>query len=376
MAPARQRSKWFLFFGAILVVPVLLLLAEGATRLFAGRIDPLAIFVTSPQLRSDTQGEATSGLFEFDPHLTWRLKANLPLTWWDFTPVKTNNAHVRMDGDIGAKRGLRILCLGDSVTFGYRVPVAHERSRPEQFDAAERTYPQLLGELLRARYPGTDIEVIPLACPGYTSGQGRAWLEREIGALQPDLITACFGWNDIRAAGLPDRLTFPASTGQVRVRKLMAHSQLLLHLARSAQSARATDLLPTHAEPRTSAEEYTANFAAMGEAAKRHGAWFGILLPVYRDANTPGDYPETPAHPGDPEEGKRMADYRNDLQRHAKANSLPALLVPELTEMGWPANKDLFGERIHPNAAGHRLLAERVTEFLVPAAETILKARR
>jgi len=59
-----------------------------------------------------------------------------------------------------------------------------------------------------------------------------------------------------------------------------------------------------------------------------------------------------------------MTRYRAKLRETALGKKIPVLEIPELTESGWPANKALFGERIHPNAAGHRLLAERLTAFL------------
>ena len=318
-------------------------------------------------MRSDTQGENTSGLFEFDPLLTWRLRSNLRDFWWDFTPVRTNGSGIRMDQEIGPKSGLRIVCLGDSVTFGYRVPVAHDRNQPAVFDAQDKPYPVLLEEMLWAKFPGKAIEVLPLACPGYTSGQGLAWLKRDIAALQPDLVTACFGWNDARAAGMPDRLTFPHSAAQVTVRRIISRSQLLLKVAQAAQAGRARELMPDSNEPRSSAEEYVENFVQMNATAKAQNAWFGVILPVYRDPNTPGDYPEGKAQPGDPEEAARVGSYRQQLQAAAIKHQFANLLIPELTQDGWPKNTDLFGERIHPNAAGHRLMAERLLEFLTPA---------
>lgn len=367
MAKTSTRNKLFLAFVAILIVPLLLLCAEGVARMITKPINPLEVFVSSPQLRSDTQGESTSGLFEFDPTLTWRLKPSLASTWWDFTPVRTNTEGLRMDREIGVKKGVRVICLGDSVTFGYRVPVAHERAKPTEFDPAEKPYPALLEELLRTRFPGKEIEVLPLACPGYTSGQGLAWLRRDIERFQPDVITACFGWNDVRAAGFPDRSTFPQTEGQITIRRIMARSQLLLQLAKSAQSGRARDMIPPADEPRSNPEEYVSHFREMHALAQKHKAWFGIILPVYRDANLPGDYPEGKGLPGDPEEGQRMKAYREQLATVAKENKISALLVPELTEAQWPTNANLFGERIHPNAAGHRLLAERLAEFVAPA---------
>ena len=59
-----------------------------------------------------------------------------------------------------------------------------------------------------------------------------------------------------------------------------------------------------------------------------------------------------------------MTRYRAKLREEALARKIPALEIAELTERSWPANKTLFGDRIHPNAAGHRLIAEQLGEFL------------
>jgi lysophospholipase L1-like esterase len=371
MAKAPFRSKVLLGLVTLGIVPLLILTAEGLTRLLMGHVDPLSVFIASPQLRSDTQGEQTRGLFEFDPALTWQLRSNLREQWWDFTTVTTNAAHLRMAREVGPKKGLRIVCLGDSVTFGYRVPVVHDRDKPADFDPSERPYPALLEDALRSKFPGKEIEVLPLACPGYSSGQGLAWLKRDLATFQPDIVTACFGWNDARASGLPDRMTFPHGDAQIRVRQLMAHSQLLLHLAQGAQAKRAPDV--SAAEPRSSAEEFAQNFREMNSAARANGGWFGVILPIYRDPNSAGDYPEGNGQPGDPEEAERIRQYRGQLQAVATQEHFPALLVPELTEVSWPKNAEFFGERIHPNAAGHRLLAERLATFLQSEVEKRLR---
>lgn len=359
-----RKAKLQLLLISVLLVPLLVTLAEIAVRVFGRRIDPLSIFVSSPQLRSDTQSATTAGMFEFDPLLCWRLKANLRGIWWDFTPVTTNAQHLRMERDIGAKKGVRILVLGDSVTFGYRVPVAHDRQQPAQFDATEMPYPALLETALREKFSDRNIEVLPLACPGYTSGQGLAWLKRDIATLAPDIVIACFGWNDVRAAGLPDSATMPASGAQVIVRRLISHSQLLLNIAESAQRHAPVATTQPKPEPRSVAEEYVSHFLEMEKVSREHDAWFVILLPVYRDPNTAGIDPDHPDESGDPAEALRMTRYRSKLRDGALAKNIPALEITELTERSWPANKELFGERIHPNAAGHRLMAERLAKFL------------
>ncbi len=368
---ATARAKVRLLIISVLLVPLLVAVAEIAVRLFTKHIDPLAVFVKSPQLRSDTQGAATAGMFEFDPLLCWRLKANLRGIWWDFTPVTTNAQHLRMNRELSVKKGTRIVVLGDSVTFGYRIPVAHHREKPADFDAAEKPYPLLLEESLRAKFPGREIEVLPLACPGYTSGQGLAWLQRDIAKLTPDIVVACFGWNDVRAAGLPDRATMPGAGPQVFVRGLISRSQLLLGIADSAQRRIAVPDDSAKPEPRSSEEEYTAHFLEMNRACAEKNVWLGILLPVYRDPNTAGIDPAEPNAASDPAEGERMKRYRSALHAKALVEKIPTLEIPELTESAWPASKALFGERIHPNAAGHRLMAERLLPFLSAPLERL-----
>ena len=362
MSKPGRRAKWALVGGALALVPLLLFVFEVATRILRPHLDPLSVFVSSPQLRSDTQGENTSGMFEFDPLLTWKIRPNLRGTWWDFTSVTTNSRGIRMKREIAAKKpgSLRVITLGDSVTFGYRVPVAFDRAHPEIVEDGQ-PYPALLEESLRAKHPGRAVEVIPLACPGYTSRQGLEWLRRDISELQPDIVTACFGWNDIRSAGLPDRDTFPLSSGQVFARKVISRSQGLLYVTADAAVNNASAKAGRKPEPRSSSVEYVDHFAQMAEICTQHGAWFGIILPVYRDPNTPETEPLLAV---DPEEGRRMTEYRDLLRKAGKERNIPMLEIPELMETNWPASKSLFGERIHPNAEGHRLMAERIAGFL------------
>jgi len=76
----------------------------------------------------------------------------------------------------------RIVCLGDSSTFGMNVDAAHN-------------YPRLLAERLDTAFPGR-FEVINLGVPGYTGRQGLELLQRTALAYDPDLVTFGFGTND------------------------------------------------------------------------------------------------------------------------------------------------------------------------------------
>jgi lysophospholipase L1-like esterase len=86
----------------------------------------------------------------------------------------------------------RIICLGDSWTFGANV---------DQEDA----YPQRLGALLRQEFPEADFEVFNLGVLGYSSYQGLELLRQKVLDMHPDLVVIGFGMNDASVAGYRDK---------------------------------------------------------------------------------------------------------------------------------------------------------------------------
>jgi lysophospholipase L1-like esterase len=82
-----------------------------------------------------------------------------------------------------ARDALRILCVGDSVTFGFNV---------DQDD----TYPERLQALLRERFPHRQVDVVNAGTPGWSIVQGLLFLEREGLAMRPDVVVVAFGAND------------------------------------------------------------------------------------------------------------------------------------------------------------------------------------
>ena len=67
-----------------------------------------------------------------------------------------------------------------------------------------------------------------------------------------------------------------------------------------------------------------------------------------------------------------MEKYRAALRSLAQQNEVPFLEVLELTEAAYPSNEGWFGELIHPNHMGHRLIASELLKLL--AARHILNA--
>lgn len=86
-----------------------------------------------------------------------------------------------------AKDARRILCLGDSVTFGYYV------NDPE-------TYPAQLQGLLAAENPG--LEVINGGCGHFSIPDEARYFREGLKALQPDVVVLQFCSNDVLPAEL------------------------------------------------------------------------------------------------------------------------------------------------------------------------------
>ena len=124
--------------------------------------------------RSTFQG----GYYKFPPHYLLKGAAGqesetastngLGFRGPDFAPVKTPGV-------------FRVICLGESSTFGYR-------------NRDDETYPVYLQKLLDR--DGLHAEVINAGFPYYTTGSILSLLKNEILTYKPDLITLYAGYND------------------------------------------------------------------------------------------------------------------------------------------------------------------------------------
>lgn len=357
--PTRKvsRKRRLAYIALIYLGFLLILLAvEVSTRLTLDHVSSLDLFVVTSQQRAQVADAKQSTIFESDPLLLWRLKPNLDHVVWDFTVVTTNSSHLR---DLDPQRELkpkqpgtlRILCLGDSVTFGYRVPAVWPE-KPTEYDREWLPFPMLLEKHLRAANPGRAIEVVTMAVPGYTSQQGLAWLRRDINKLDPDLITVSFGWNDVSFSDAADREAIDTGWRGFGIRWLIDHSQAFAHATRwlrSRQPAAATISRPV---TRVSEPEYLSNFQGFIRLASAKGTRVIIIGAPYRDRIT------------NPPEAALMEKYRGALRSLAQQDEIPFLEVLELTAAAYPSNEGWFGELIHPNHMGHRLIASELLKLL------------
>ncbi len=372
VSPPRLSRKRRLSYAAIIYLGFLLLLAavELGTRLTLPHISSLSLFVVTTQQRAQVADEKQSGIFEGDPLLLWRLKPNLDHAVWDFTVLSTNFQHLRSEHPgktVGAKQPgtTRIVCLGDSVTFGFRVPVVWPE-KPTEYDPAWLPFPMLLEKELLAANPDRKIEVVTMAVPGYTSHQGLAWLRRDIDDLQPDLLIASFGWNDASFSDVPDREAIRTNWYAVAVRWLIDHSQAFAHATHwlRAKEAKARQQKQTgqpivRPAARVSQQEYLNNMIAIQDMARLRGASVIVIAAPYRDNG-----PNSP-------EADLMLQYRVALGTAMRQRGVPFVELRELTPEAYPSNEGWFGERIHPNHMGHRLIASELLKIM--SANHILK---
>jgi lysophospholipase L1-like esterase len=312
-------------------------------------VSSLEAFVSAPQRAQFTDARQV-GIFEGDPLLLWRLRPGLRETVWEHTPVSTSEQGLRYERSLGTRSpgSLRILCAGDSVTFGFGVPQVFLRQGAD-VHPDWLPYPARLEKALRAANPGREIEVAPLAVPGYSTHQGLAWMRRDLAGMHPDVVTLLFGWNDIGLRAQSDAESIRTDAWNVTMRLLLSKSQALLHAWRWVHSRPGPPGAPV---PRVDVERFVANHLAMAEVARAAGARVAVIGPVYRDRV---EYPP---------EGDLIAERRSALRAAVQRAGVPYLEVPELTEDAWPGNAPLFIEHIHPNHKGHRLLAERLLAFL------------
>ncbi|MDF1666235.1 MAG: GDSL-type esterase/lipase family protein, partial [Planctomycetota bacterium] len=172
----RNVQKLWLFRLAALLIPILLV--EGGSRLYWS----VAIFQFTSE--EDIQNE----LFfkgKWDKKLPYVFTPNTDSKVAK-TPTHINNIGYRGEEDVVVNtpyQGLRVLCVGDSVTFGYCV------------SGNKAAYPAVLEQKLRQRK--IRCQVINGGMPRYRSDHMRFMFEQSLPILKPQVFIVLGGWNDL-----------------------------------------------------------------------------------------------------------------------------------------------------------------------------------
>ena len=110
--------------------------------------------------------------------------------------------------------------------------------------------------------------------------------------------------------------------------------------------------MPPRLSSRVSEQEYLDNMLAITDLARQRGIPAVVIAPPYRD------------HSAEAPEADRMLQYRVALGETMRRRGMPFLEIRELTEDAYPANEGWFGERIHPNHMGHRLMTSELLKLI------------
>jgi lysophospholipase L1-like esterase len=274
----------------------------------------------------------------------------------------------------------RIVALGDSATFGIRLPTTV-------------LWPKVLERLLRE--DGRAVEVLNLGIVGYDTLEEVAFLETTGLAFQPDHVVVAYHLND---AGF-------ASPTRDYVRRLQSYGSPL-YRSRVAQGLRrALDLLAiTQQQQRTDRDDYFARENAAWIQDVSGDADLAAKIDALRAAVAPAEFDKTmhrylrwyrsPARIGKlrtaferlaglaaehgfevwvfpvpwlSDEGVEAAyDLGYAIARHEAERARLTWIdpLPETRALGHRALMIQEHDYGHPNAAGHRALAERVAREL------------
>jgi lysophospholipase L1-like esterase len=344
--PVSRRLRWAFRLGTLTGVILLLgLVGEGVAR--------------ARGIKVALNRHYEPGMFRADPLTCWSLKQGYAGKFLAFTEqvsIRTNARGFR-GPELGPDGGERILCIGDSNTFGYGVQ-------------EDETHSAVAQRLLREA--GRSVEVVNMGVPGWSTGQERDQLVQLGLPLHPRAVVLQWNTNDIPEMGDvwnkrvidgelvrgSDVATYELLTGDGPV-PLWAHSELLKLIDVKWRIARhrwggtrgaptAFDLDPV---PRADYEPTFAAIAEIASACRANGARLLVFDPPGREEIERGLM-------------GRHHEYVRELCGKIGAGWID---VYAATRAAYEKNghQDMFVERDsgHPNAAGHAIVGELIARW-------------
>jgi|SRR6185503_5473788 len=318
-----------LFLASVIVVG-LLALAEGVLRVVGvRRPDRARILLRSRDVDID---------FPFmrpDRELFWSLRPGYEGEFLG-QPVHVNGWGLRGPEPSQPRPAgrRRLLCFGDSVTFGFGV-------------GDRDTYASLLDEELRPQ----GLEVVNAGVTGYTSHQVLGLLRRLAPTLGMDVATFCVGWNDASRRPLDDAEFDRRLRASMAVDRFFEHLYLYRGMKALYVSAATRDVPVTDYKPRVSLEQYQGNLERIVEECRLHRIRpVFVALPRRRRAGEP----------------RTTSPYADALIGTGRRLGVPVLGVGDLgLDTPLDSNEPDFIDTLHFSVSGHRRMAAELARQLV-----------
>lgn len=263
------------------------------------------------------------------------------------TPTRTNNLGLRGDYDIDPKAdydGVRILCIGDSVTFGYTV------------SGNAAAYPAVLERDLRGQ--GVECQVLNGGMPRFRIEHSGIFFADHLRHLDSDMILILGGWNNAN-----DDVLKP--TGTTSWTAIVERHWYLLKVVRH------WDFIPRlgeqqHAPARIELgglQQYGSSLRRFVRLARDSGSEpiLCTLPHFFHNLNDQAARKKaaTFAPLGTLEQLAEVADAMNDqIRTVALSEGTPVI------DLGAVDKHELFSDAIHPNDEGSAMIAELVEAYL------------
>lgn len=234
----------------------------------------------------------------------------------------------------------RLLTLGDSSIYGQAV-------------AENQVFSSVAADLLGKAW-GRPVTPVIGGVPGYSSDQSLLLLKKLGARVEPTWVIIGSLWSDVYAKDARDWERTRSFLSQFASYRLLLRGLTpLLSPQKVGYMDGREDVgaLSNGPPPRTPLSDYRANLQAMVEETRKIGAKPAFLiLPAPLDFDTLPP-PET------------VLAYRNVMRDVATEAAAPIVDGPALF-VSHGATVAYFGDQVHPNGYGHRLLGELLAEQL------------
>lgn len=351
--------------------------------LFAGVITSLVFSVPEAICRwTDWERRLFPGAFvdpfESSPSWAWQLLRYDPVTFWSGRPhALLPGTEERLTGrglrapdfpDTKAPGTMRIVCMGDSSTFGFA-------RYADGLRGFHPTYAEVLQAILN-NGAGRRVEVINAGVLGYTTLNGLRQLDHVVRRWRPDVVTLRYGVNDYLRYFPVYRLAYeprsPLLRGLQRFLLDQQSFQLLIRfrdlrfIKGHEDAVRVADEFPSG--PQIPPAEYEFNLRCLVERARAIGARVVLLTaplePAGRGNPTDEAFMRASGYRTYDELAAQHARYADIVRRVAADLGVPLvdsirLMTPRGLEHYFTGH-DLF----HPSGAGHIAIAEDLAATL------------
>lgn len=346
-ASPRFTSRWKQIVFRLLAVSLPLLLIEGGARIYWS----VVVF----RLRSHQQ------LFD---DMCWErgwMDGIVPYTFPEdseftvaTTLVHTNNLGLRGDEEVRPGRtegeGLRILCVGDSVTFGYTV------------SDNEHTYPAVLERLLRDA--GVPCRVINGGMPRFRMDHVVHLYEKLLPEIEPDVVVILGGWNDARDNVLMGPRQFWIDLAD-SLKEYVYVLRVGLHYRNAFARTRSSAGPPQPAAGfrQEGLAAYEESLRRLVRLCRRHrAAHILCTLPSFFAA---AESPEAREKAADFASFGTTADWAELAARlNATVTHVAASEKVPIVDLSQIDDHRLYADAIHPTEEGSARIAREVAEFL------------